>query len=363
MRGLYIHIPFCNSVCIYCDFCKIVTNELNKDKYLNRLIDEIDAYQNELKNIDTIYIGGGTPNSLSLIQLEKLFNKIDHLLINSKENTIELNPELINKDLILLLKKYHFNRISIGVETFNDEKLKLIHRKHTKEEVFNKIKLIKDLGINNVNIDLIFGLPYQNIDDIKYDLECFRQLNIPHLSYYNLILEDKTILNKYVNEHKLSLLDDEVLADMYDYINNYLHNLGYNHYEISNYAKAGYESIHNLKYWQMEEYVGLGMSAAGFINYIRYKNNDKLDIYLNSFIKEKEKIKLDEQKREYVIFGLRKIKGISISTYQKLYNSNILEDFNFNKYIKNGIIIKDGDYLRIREDKLFVSNLIIGDLI
>lgn len=367
MPGIYIHIPFCNSVCIYCDFTKMVGNEEKKNKYIQKLLKEIDFYYNlnynKILGCETVYIGGGTPNSLSLEQLELIFKKIEPILTNSKENTIELNPELITKDLILLLKKYHFNRLSIGVETFNDERLKILHRHHDTKTVFDKIKLIKELGINNINIDLIFGLPNQTLDDIKYDLDCFKKLNINHLSYYNLILEDKTILNKYINSHKLSLLDDDLLADMYDYINNCLKELGFIHYEISNYTKKGYESIHNLKYWSEEEYYGIGLSASGFLDNVRYKNNDKLDLYLNDFIKEKEIITLEEAKKEFVIFGLRKIKGISISEYKKRYNSDLLKDFKFDKYLKNGIIIKDDDFLKIKEDKLFISNLIIGDLL
>ena len=367
MKGLYIHIPFCNSVCIYCDFTKMVTNDDNKNKYINRLLEEIDYYKdlyyNDILSCDTVFIGGGTPNSISLDLLEKLFIKINNILKNSKENTIELNTELITKDLLLLLKKYHFNRLSIGVETFNNDILKVIRREYDRNLVFDKVKLAKELGFTNINIDLIFGLPNETMDDIKYDLECFKQLDIPHLSYYDLILEDKTILNNYINNHKLKLLDDDLQASMYDYINKYMKSLGYNHYEVSNYAKEGYESIHNLKYWQEEEYFGLGLGASGFIDSKRYKNNVKLDKYLDNFKMEEENITTKEMMREYVIFGLRKLNGISISRYKDLFNSNILEDFNFNKYLKNGIIVKEDDYIKIKEEYMFISNSIIGDII
>ena len=367
MRGLYIHIPFCNKVCIYCDFTKMVGNDLKKEKYVNRLLEEIDYYKkkyyNEILACDTAFIGGGTPNSLSIPALESILASISEILASNKENTIELNPELITKELLLMLKKYNINRISMGVETFNDEKLKLINRSHSKDMVFEKIALIKSLGFNNINIDLIFGLPNQTIDDIKYDLDTFKLLDIPHLSYYNLILEDKTILNKYVNDHKLALLDDDILADFYDYINKYMKDLGYNHYEVSNYAKPSYESLHNLKYWSEEEYIGLGLGASGFLNGYRYQNNTKLDDYLKEFRKEENYIDISEKKKEYVIFGLRKLEGISISLYNKLYNSDIFKDFNFDKYIKLGLIIRDNDYLKIKEDKMFISNSIIGSLI
>lgn len=367
MRGLYIHIPFCNSVCIYCDFTKMVTNDDNKNKYINRLLEEIDYYKdlyyNDILSCDTVFIGGGTPNSISLDLLERLFIKINNILEKSKENTIELNPELITEDLLLLLKKYHFNRLSIGVETFNDEKLKLIRRKYDKKLVYDKIKLIKDMGFSNINIDLIFGLPFQTLDDIKYDLNCFKELNINHLSYYDLILENSTILNKYVNDHKLSLIDDDIEASFYDYINKYMADLGYNHYEVSNYAIKGYESIHNQKYWDTDEYYGVGLGASGYLFGKRYKNNVKLDKYLKEYRQEEDDISYSERKKEYIIFGLRKLKGISIFRYKELFNSNILEDFDFNKYLKNGIIVKDDDYLRIKEEYMFISNTIIGDII
>ena len=266
MRGLYIHIPFCKSICNYCDFTKLVSSNENQEKYINRLLDEIDYYDNELKNIDTVYIGGGTPNSLPLNLLEKLLIKIKPILEKSIESSIELNPEFINKDLVNLLTKYKINRVSIGVESFNDTILESINRKHKKADVINSIKLLKENNINNINIDLIYGLPNQRLEDIKNDLNIFYALNIPHISYYSLILEDKTVFSYLIKNKKLELPDDDLVADMYDYISNDLEKNSYKHYEISNYSKAGFESKHNLLYWNQDEYVGVGLGASGFIN-------------------------------------------------------------------------------------------------
>ena len=284
MKGLYIHIPFCNSICNYCDFTKLVSSDEVKTKYVDRLLQEIDHYEDELKNINTVYIGGGTPNSLSLKLLKKIFKKIDKYLDESIESSIELNPELINIDLIKLLKEYKFNRVSIGVESFNNNILKSINRKHSIDDVFNAIKLLKENGINNINIDLMYGLPNQTINDIKTDLDYFYKLEIPHISYYSLILEDKTVFHHLMDNKKLVLPDDDLVADMYEYISNDLCIHNYNHYEISNYSKKNHESIHNLIYWNQEEYVGVGLGASGFLNHYRYTNNKSMKKYLEEFI-------------------------------------------------------------------------------
>ena len=363
MKGLYIHIPFCNKICNYCDFTKMVSSNDYKTKYINRLKEEINSKINDLKGIDTIFIGGGTPNSLSIELLEELLVLINDFNKKSKETTIELNPELISLEQINLFKKYGINRISIGVESFNDRLLKLLGRNHNKELVYEKIKLLKDNGFNNINIDLIFGIPTETIDDVKYDLKCFKELDLKHLSYYSLILEDKTIFSHWIDNKKIQLLDDDVVADMYDYINKYMMDNGYHHYEISNYARPGFESIHNKLYWTEQEYVGIGLGASGFINKYRYTNNKIMKDYFLKFEEKRDYISLDEEKSEYLIFGLRLVDGISIKEYKEKYNSDPFEDFNLNKLIKNNLLILDNDNIRIHPDKLFISNLVFEELL
>ena len=363
MRGLYIHIPFCNKICNYCDFCKMVSSDEIKIKYINRLIEEIKSKKNELIDIDTVFIGGGTPNCLNLELLDKLLKSIEPYLKTSKESTIELNPDLITIEQIKLFKKYGINRISLGVESFNNDTLKIIGRTHTKEIVYEKIKLLKDNGFNNINIDLIFGLPNETLDDIKFNLNCFKELDLNHLSYYSLILEDKTIFSYLYNNKKLELPDDDLVSDMYDYINSFMNDNSYHHYEISNYSKPGYESIHNMKYWTEKEYVGIGLNASGFIKPYRYTNTNTMKEYLNEFKSEKELIDLKSEKNEYLMLGFRLVDGIKISEYNKLYNSNIFDDFNFDKLLKKKLIIIDGDYLKVSPDKLFVANLVFEEFI
>ena len=364
MKGLYIHIPFCDKICNYCDFTKMVSTGDVKTKYIKRLKEEFEYRSNDLSNIDTIFIGGGTPNSLSIELLEEILVFIKDFTKKSKETTIELNPDLLNIEQIMLFKKYGINRISLGVESFNDKLLKLLGRNHNKEMVYEKIKLLKDNGFDNINIDLIFGIPGETIDDVKYDLECFKELDITHLSYYSLILEDKTIFSYWLKNKKIELLDDDIVADMYDYINNFMSQNGYKHYEISNYAKPGYESIHNKLYWTESQYVGIGLGASGFINNYRY-NNQKImkDYFNNTFEEKRDFISIDEEKSEYLIFGLRKIDGISISDYEKRYNTNLFDDFKIDKLIKKELLIIEGDYLKISPDKLFISILVFEELL
>lgn len=363
MRGLYIHIPFCKSICNYCDFTKLVSSKENQEKYINRLLDEIDYYDNELKNIDTVYIGGGTPNSLPLNLLEKLLIKIKPILEKSIESSIELNPEFINKDLVNLLTKYKINRVSIGVESFNDTILESINRKHKKDDVINSIKLLKKNNINNINIDLIYGLPNQGFEDIKNDLNIFYTLNIPHISYYSLMLEDKTVFSYLMKQKKLKLPDDDLVADMYDYISNDLEKNSYKHYEISNYSKAGFESKHNLLYWNQDEYVGVGLGASGFINNYRYTNNKLLKNYFKEYIEEKEYIDLKTNKLEFMMLGLRKIDGININIYKEKYKSNIFDDFNFDKLINKKLLVIENDHIKIPKDKILLGNLIFEEFV
>ena len=363
MRGLYIHIPFCKKICSYCDFPKMVSSETNKEKYINRLFEELDHRKDDLNEISTVYIGGGTPNSLSIELLEKLLIRIQPYIEKSKETTIELNPDLINIEQIQLLKKYGINRISLGVESFNNNHLKLLGRTHTKEIVYDKIKLLKENGFNNINIDLIFGIPGETLDDIKYNLKCFKELNINHLSYYSLILEDKTIFSYLIKNNKLDLLDDDLVADMYDYINKFMKDNGYNHYEISNYATSGYESIHNLLYWNTDEYVGIGLGASGYIKPYRYTNYKTLNEYLNDFTEDKTLIDISEEKNEFFMLGLRKVNGVNLDLYKERFNSNPFYEFNIDRLIKNKLLILDNNNLKINPDKLFIANLVFEEFI
>jgi len=277
MKSIYIHIPFCNNICSYCDFNKVFYNKESVSNYLKQLKLEIhNNYKNE--KIKTIYIGGGTPSSLSYTELKGLLNITD--IFNKTydcEFTIECNPENMDSQKIGLLKKHGVNRVSIGVQSFNDNILRLLNRNHTKEQVFSLIQNLKSSGIYNINIDLIFGIKGQSLDDIKNDLTEFLKLDIPHLSYYSLILEEHTKL--YIDNYQE--IDDDIIASQYDFICEYLKKSGYNHYEISNFSKTGYSSTHNLTYWNNEHYYGFGCGAHGYIDDVRYENTRSITKYID----------------------------------------------------------------------------------
>ena len=250
MRGLYIHIPFCNNLCYFCDFPKRINQkEEYKAKYINKLCEEINDAVSKYQ-FDTIYIGGGTPNSLSLKLLEQLFislSKIDYKRI--LEFTIETNYELITKEQAQLFKKYHINRVSIGVQTLKSDIAKLINRYSDYEVLKEKIKILNDAGIKNINLDFMFGLPNQTIEDVKNDLRHIKELNVNHISYYSLILEYKTVINHKLNNNEINLPQDDLTSVMYNEIINEMKEMGYHHYEISNFSKKGYESNHNIIYY------------------------------------------------------------------------------------------------------------------
>lgn len=363
MKGLYIHIPFCKHICTYCDFPKMIAKEEVHKIYLKHLIQELSTYKEELTDVDTIYIGGGTPNVLLKENLEFLLRALNPYLKHSRESTIEINAELFTEEQAQLFSKYNINRVSIGVQTLNPHLISLIGRHHTYEDVCHCISLLKKYHIDNINIDMMLGLPTQTMEDLRKDLEQILPLNLSHLSYYSLILEEKTILMHQIKHHQIELPDDDLAADMMEECTHFLKMNGFYHYEISNFAKRGYESAHNLKYWSEEEYVGIGAGAAGFLHGIRYTNHSVLKEYYQHPIQTTEVISKDEMKREYMMLGLRKCEGISILDYTNRFSSHPLSDFKLEKYIHQGFIEEINGFLRIKEDKRLLSNLVFEEFV
>ena len=361
--GLYLHIPFCKTICSYCDFPKLVSKRENQKKYIDFLVDSIYNNMVRLKNVDTIYIGGGTPNAIDLDLLEEILIPIAPLLKKAKESSIELNPELVTEKLCSLLHKYNINRASLGVQTIKDSSITLLNRHHNKEIVEKAVAMLKDAGISNINIDLIFGIPGTAISDVEADLDFAVSLKPKHISYYSLILEDKTVFNYLYNKHRLTLLDDDDIADMYDYINMRLAKEGFHHYEISNYAIPGYESKHNLKYWNCDDYLGLGLGASSLYKGRRFTSSYKMEGYYNNMLEEDIILSEHEKKNEFMMLGLRKVDGIKISEYQRRFNSTPFLDFNLDNLIKNKLIDVNDDTIRINKDKLFIANLIFEEFV
>ncbi|MBQ3021421.1 MAG: radical SAM family heme chaperone HemW [Bacilli bacterium] len=360
MNSVYIHIPFCKSICTYCDFCKQLYNETNIKKYLISLKEEItDRYNGE--ELDTLYIGGGTPSSLNMNQLKELFNIINILNLNNiKEFTFECNVNDITEELIIFLKENKVNRLSIGVESFNKDKLKFMERYSDFNDVKTKIEMIRNTGINNINIDLIYGIPNETINDLKKDLNLILKLKPDHISTYSLILEEYTKLT--INNVKP--IDEELELEMYNYIRKKLKSKKYIHYEISNFALSDKESIHNINYWNNEEYYGFGLSAHGYIDGIRYENTKNFNKYIeNNFVAKQEIVGIKERMENELMLGFRKIKGINLEEFFNKYEVNIQEVFPVKPLLKNKDLIYKNGYIFINPDKLYIMNEILLKLI
>lgn len=339
IKHLYVHVPFCNSICYYCDFCHRIYDESLADKWLNILASEISDKCHD--NYETIYIGGGTPSSLSLIQLDRLFSLIKPFSSKTIEYTAEVNPESLDIDKINLFKKYHINRISMGVQTSDDALLKAINRKYCFNDVKEKIKLLKDNGISNISIDLMYSLPKQTLLSLKNTLVDFLELDVPHVSLYSLTIEENTVFGK----RGYQPLDIDTEADMYEMIVEYLKIHNYSHYEVSNFAKKGFESKHNLGYWLYEDFLGVSLAAASKVGNKRWTNTYNFKEYFNDYNSKNEDLtlSLQDQKFETIMMNLRLSKGINIAEFNKRYDCNLLNEYsqgisNPNIDIKNGYL-------------------------
>ena len=349
-KGLYIHIPFCSHICSYCDFAKVIYREDYVNRYLLSLEKELNSY--DIKDITSIYIGGGTPTSLNLEQFERLLIIVSKYLREGMSYTIEGNVENFDVDKIKLLDKYHVNRVSIGVQTFDDQLLKLLNRKHNKEDVYSLVNNLIKYNIRDINLDLIYALPNQNLDMLKKDLAIITSLPITHISTYSLMVNPNTVFGiKNVQEQ-----NEDNVREMYDYIYEYLKEKGFNRYEVSNFSKVNYESKHNLIYWRNQEYYGIGLGASGYLDNIRYDNTRSLTKYLEGKTRVNEEILTNRDKEFYhIMLGLRLQEGIEVDN--ELYISKL------NQLIKKGLIEKNNEKYKVTDDNLFILDYILGKII
>lgn len=360
MRSVYIHIPFCNSICSYCDFCKFLNNDVWASNYLDYLKKEIEKYY-EKDTVKTLYIGGGTPSCLSYNNLVKLFNIIKIFKLTSDcEFTYECNINDLSEELLLFLKENGVNRLSIGVESFNKYKLKYLNRKHNKKDIFSKIALARKIGFDNINIDIMYALPIEDMSILKKDIKYALKLKVDHISTYSLIIEEHTLLyNK-----KVKPIDEDTDFKMYKYICKKLKKHGYKHYEISNFALSGHESKHNLTYWDNNEYYGFGLGAHGYINNMRYENTRNFNKYLKEEYRLNELlISTQEEMENELILGLRKLKGVNIKEFEKRFDISIFKVFKIEDALNKKDLVLDGDYIRISEDKIYISNEILNEIL
>lgn len=360
MKSIYIHIPFCKSICSYCDFCKLLYNKEWTNSYLEALSNEIESrYENEY--VETLYIGGGTPSILNKEELETLFNIINKINKTKYcEFTFECNLNDINEELLSILKDNGVNRLSIGVESFNSKKLKFMERETSFKEALTKISLCRKYDFNNINVDLIYGTPEETVLILKQDIKKLLKLKVEHISAYSLIIEDNT----KIKINNIVPLNDEIDSKMYEYICKKLSKSGYIHYEISNFALPGFESKHNLNYWNNNEYYGFGLGAHGYILGFRYENTRSLNDYLDGeYILYENIMSKKEDMDNEIMLGLRKIKGINLQTFYEKFKTNLQDEYDIKDLLKNKLLkYKDG-YLYIPKDKLYLMNEILLKII
>lgn len=320
VRSLYVHIPFCDSICDYCDFTKLIYNDRFAKEYLENLKRELKEYSPFF--VETIYIGGGTPTSLPYDYLAMLLKEISVYASDVKEYTIEANPENLTMEKLSLLRKYGVNRLSIGVQTTDDNISKLINRNHTFVEVQEAIKNARSIGFENINVDLIIGLPNVSKNMFIKDLENVVSLGVDHISCYALTVHPNTVFfNKNIEEPT-----PEFARELYDYAHEYLGKNGYTHYEISNWAKEGKFSKHNLTYWNNEEYYGIGLGASGYIGNERYKNFVNIQKYgKNGFKEETEIVNLSDLRTYQLLTNLRTIFGLDLEKFKNKFNEDLLK--------------------------------------
>ena len=355
--SLYVHIPFCRHICHYCDFAKRIYNEELADQYLNQLEKEISRIRQEC--FDTVYIGGGTPSALNCRQLEKLFGILSVFAVG-KEFTFEINPETMTPEKAMLLKKYGVNRVSIGIQTFNEEILKEIGRTHVLQDVENTFRYLKEAGIDNISIDLMYGFEHQTVEQLQQDIEKAVRLDIKHISIYELEVHEGTVLGHrgYKN------CSDDDLYLMYSTIRKQLPLYGFQQYEISNFALEGYQSVHNKTYWHYNDYIGVGLGAAGKEYHIRYENTHSLKQYLAGDWRQEEiKLSLEDERFESVMMGLRLLEGIEIKEYNKTLSCNILDHYRepIEKNLSSGRLIIDGGYLKLSDTGIYLMNDVLVD--
>lgn len=372
MAGLYIHIPFCKTKCIYCDFYSVTSTETS-ERYISALADELSMRLNEVgaRTINTIYIGGGTPSLLSISQLKSLIDAINEKtdLSHTEEFTIEVNPDDVTKQYITSLRELGVNRVSMGIQSFNDAELAFLNRRHTAQQAIKAVTDIRAGGISNVSIDLIYGIPGQTIASWNDSVNSAISLRIPHISCYSLSYEEGTRLYIMRNLGKIEECSEDNCIKMYSNLIRILKIAGYEHYEISNFAKPGMYSQHNSSYWNSTPYIGLGVSAHSFDGEIRRYNTYSLKDYLSKIENGLTAFQIEKEStwqryNETVMIRLRTKWGLDSSEIKKIYGEPLYAHLcqNSEQFLKTGLLIRTGDKLFLTDKGAMLSDLIIREL-
>ncbi|MGP4080426.1 radical SAM family heme chaperone HemW [Pseudalkalibacillus sp. R45] len=375
VKAAYIHIPFCEQICHYCDFNKFLIEGQPVDDYLDAMEREIEKMLKEYpaEPLGTIYIGGGTPTALDYVQLERM---LDIVNINLKpgvdtEFTVEANPSVTERQKLQILKEAGVNRLSIGVQAFQDSLLTALNRNHRRNDVARMINEAQTIGFKNISIDLMFGLPGQTLEMFKESVSLALQLNVPHVSAYSLQVEKQTVFGIRDKKGQLSLPGEEQESDMFEYLIDTLKQNGFAQYEISNFAKPGYESRHNQMYWKNERYYGIGAGAHGYVNDIRYENVKPLPHYIrkiNEGVLPQRivtRLEMKDRMEEEVFLGLRKMDGVNKARFYEKYNLEIEEVFSeqIDKLTAEGLLINDRKSIRLTNRGLFLGNEVFQEFI
>ena len=370
MSGIYIHIPFCKSRCIYCGFYS-TTQLAREEEYVDAVCHELDQTDWKYRNIRTIYFGGGTPSQMPVSSLESILSVIYGMyeVAEDAEITLEGNPDDMTPKYLRGLSSIGVNRLSMGVQSFDDARLAFLHRRHSAEQAVRAVEEAKAVGFRNISIDLMFGFPGQTLDDWKRDVDKALTLDVQHLSAYSLMYEEGTALCKMLEDGKICEVSDELSLSMYEYLMDALHDAGFEHYEISNFAKPGYRSRHNSSYWQGIPYLGLGAGAHSYDGVKRWYNPDSLSEYIEGVsngkdVREYETLTEDERYDEYVMTGLRTCDGVDLEELERQFGIES-RDYclrNANTHIDGGRLVIDAGSLRLTRQGLFVSNDVMSDL-
>lgn len=365
--SIYIHIPFCESRCHYCDFCSSLLNRENVEKYFSYLEREINLYRNFLKEkiIDTVFIGGGTPSSVDekfIVRILKVLS--DFEFSENPEITIESNPNSLSMEKAETYFYSGINRISIGAQSFNDEILKRIGRIHKSEDIFRAVENARAAGFKNINLDLMLALPSQKISDIEKALEEVTKLGVPHISYYSLILEEGTRLYENHIKSPLDFPNESLDRKMYHYVVNGLEKIGLHQYEISNFSKIGFQCRHNMTYWKLRDYISFGLSASSNIKSLRYRNFSDFKNYYEDLDKNEKPIEFSENLskndriNEFIMMGLRLNSGIDLGEFNKRFEEDFLKNYEreTEKNIKLGLIEVKENKIKLREKGRDLSN-------
>ncbi|MGG5462670.1 radical SAM family heme chaperone HemW [Clostridium sp. B9] len=372
--SLYIHIPFCAQKCFYCDFPSFARMDHLRKDYIEALCKEIKVFREKYgdREIETIFIGGGTPSVLDANELEMLLKEVEKLNISDDvEFSMECNPGNLTKEKLRVMKEHGVNRISMGLQAKQNNLLKGLGRIHDYETFKENYLLAKESGFTNINIDLMFGLPDQKVSDWEDTLREIISLEPAHISAYSLIIEEGTAFYKLYDDDKLDLPNEEDERKMYHLAKEILEENGFKQYEISNYAKKGLECRHNLAYWNMDEWIGLGSAAASYINGKRVKNYSKVSEYIDAINNNKEAIEeiIDNSKNdnmeEFMFMGLRKLEGISEKEFEERFHMNINKVYGeiLNKYENENLLVRENGMIYLTEKGIEVSNIIMADFL